>query len=362
LKASSALPLKLITRIPLGQPLFKSRTLHTKGAASAAPFWYSEGVKQKPKNKGVFMQFASLTNEDNTMVLVGLYDVVWDFHQALLRQLPPSLPRPDQSHPPTKTTKLSLVMLVSLILFKFFTGHQSWKDYYRYLKSHHHGVNVGQLPTYKNFLRSVHQLVGYALVFLEALRKYCKKGVELQFADSSKLAVCHIKREFTHKVAKGVASKSKSTMGWYYGFKLHLVVDREGLIVGWRITTATVDDRKGLALIWKELTGMVVADAGYLGSNWQEAAADLHLQLLTGVKKIMKKLMTRWQYFLLKARSIVETTFSVLKSRLGMETSLPRSVMGFFAHYVWCLLGYQLRRMGQIEARAKAAAVREGLA
>jgi transposase len=255
-----------------------------------------------------------------------------------------------------------MVMLISLILFKFFTGHRSWKDYYRYLKSHHHGVNIGFLPNYKNFMASVHNLCGYALVFLEALRKHCKQGVKLQFVDSTKLAVCNIKREFSHKVAKGLASKSKSTMGWYYGFKLHLVCDLKGNILAWRITTSTVDDRKGLALVWNELTGMIVADAGYLGSNWQEVAADLGIILMTGVKKIMKKLMSRWEYFLLKARQRIETVFSVLKSRLGLETSLPRSVMGYFAHYVWCLLAYQLRRMGQIELQAIQAGLTEGVA
>jgi len=308
------------------------------------------------------MQFASLTNEDSTTILLGLYDVTYDFHQALLRKLPPSLPTPDQTHPPTKKTKLPLVMLVTLILFKFFVGHKSWKDYYRYLKSHHHGVTIGLLPTYKNFMACVHKLVGYALVFLEAVRKYCKQGVKLQFADASALPVCKIKREFTHKVARGLAHKSKGTMGWYYGFKLHLVVDKDGLVLAWRITTATVDDRKGLALIWDELTGMVVADAGYLGSNWQEAAADLGLRLMTGVKKIMRKLMTKWQHALLKARQIVETVFSVMKFRLGMDTSLPRSVMGYFAHYVWCLLAYQLRRLGQLEQRAKQVLLTERVA
>lgn len=298
------------------------------------------------------MQFASLTNEDSTTILLGLYDVVWDFHHALLRKLPPSLPVPDQTHPPTKKTRLSLVMLVSLILFKFFVGHRSWKDYYRYLHSHHHGVTVGSLPTYRNFMVSMHKLAGYALVFLEVVRKYAKQGVTLQFADSTKLEVCKIKREFTHKVAKGLATKSKGTMGWYYGFKLHLVCDRHGQVLAWRITTATVDDRKGLALVWNELTGMIVADAGYLGSNWQEAAADLGLRLMTGAKKVMKKLMSRWQHTLMKARQRVESVFSVLKLRLGIETSLPRSVMGFFAHYVWCLLAYQLRRLGQLEQQA----------
>ncbi len=303
------------------------------------------------------MQFASLTHEDSTIILAGLYDVVYDFHGQLLRQLPPSLPRPNQSHPPTKKTKLPLVMLVCLILFKFFVGHRSWKEYYRYLMSHHHGVTVGFLPSYRNFMVSMHKLCGYALVFLEAVRKYCKQGVKLQFADATALPVCRIKREFSHRVARGLATKSKGTMGWYYGFKLHLVCDKDGTILAWRITTATVDDRKGLALVWHELTGMIVADAGYLGSNWQEAAAELHLVLLTGVKKIMKKLMTRWEYFLLKARQRVETTLSVVKFRLGMDSTLPRSAMGYFAHYVWCLLAYQLRRIGQLEVRAQQAAL-----
>lgn len=83
-----------------------------------------------------------------------------------------------------------------------------------------------------------------------------------------------------------MATKSKSTMGWYYGFKGEdLIVDKEGQILAWRITTATVDDQ-GLSLVWSELTGMIVADAGYLGSNWQEAAKDLGLRLLTGVRRL----------------------------------------------------------------------------
>ena len=58
------------------------------------------------------MQFASLTSEDSTMILVGLYDIVYDFHQQLTRRLPASLPKPAYGHPPTKKTKLPLGMLV----------------------------------------------------------------------------------------------------------------------------------------------------------------------------------------------------------------------------------------------------------
>ena len=335
-----------------------------------ALFWYSEFVKKTIQtikrrvypSKELFMQFTSLTNEDSTIILIGLYDIISDFQDQLDKKIPKSLPTPDRNNPPTKRGKLPLRMMVTVILFKFFVGHRSWKEYYRYLKSHHDGVNIGELPSYKNFMNSMHQLAAYGLIFLEAVRKYCKQGVSLQFADSSCLPVCKIKREFNHKVQLGIAAKSKGTMGWYYGFKLHLVCDRNGLILAWRITTATVDDRKGLALVWEELTGIIVADAGYLGNAWQEAAANLHITLLTGVKKIMKKLMTRWQYFLLKARQCVETVFSVVKFRMGMDTTLARSVNGLFCHYTWCLLAYQLKRMGQIELKAQNSVLTEVVA
>lgn len=97
---------------------------------------------------------------------------------------------------------------------------------------------------------------------------------------------------------------------------------------------------------------MIVADAGYVGTNWQQAAADLGLRLMAAARKIMKKIMTKAQHQLLIVRQRVETTYSVLKLRLGLETTLPRSVMGYLVHYIWCLLAYQLRRLGQIENQA----------
>lgn len=58
----------------------------------------------------------------------------------------------------------------------------------------------------------------------------------------------------------------------------------------------------------------------------------------------MKKLMTKLQHQILRCRQIVETVFSVLKLRFGLETTLPRSELGYFAHYMWCLAAYQLTR------------------
>jgi hypothetical protein len=103
-------------------------------------------------------------------------------------------------------------------------------------------------------------------------------------------------------------------------------------------------DREGLEMMWNHIFGLIVADAGYLGKEFSGRAAKLGKRLLTGVRKNMKKLMTAAQHELLKMRQIEETVWSVLKHRLGMENTLPRSGLGHFAHYIWCLTAYQLKR------------------
>jgi transposase len=109
-------------------------------------------------------------------------------------------------------------------------------------------------------------------------------------------------------------------MGWFYGFNL-------------RITPGNTDDRKGLEMIWNKILGTIIADAGYVGKNWQKKAQDLG-----------KILITKAQHNLLKLRQLVETVFSVLKHRINLETTLPRSELGYFAHYIWCISSYQFKK------------------
>ena len=77
------------------------------------------------------------------------------------------------------------------------------------------------------------------------------KCTGISFMDSTPIRVCHIKREKSHmviersrnKVFKGLAAKGKSAIGWFFGFKLHLVVNDKGEIIKFLITPANVDDR-----------------------------------------------------------------------------------------------------------------------
>lgn len=182
-------------------------------------------------------------------------------------------------------------------------------------------------------------LHGFMTFFKSITRKEDPK-----FADSSKLQACNIKREFSNKVAQHIAKKSKSSMGWFYGFKLHIVCNELMQILNFRITPGNVDDRIGLEMIWNNLFGMIIADAGYLGANWQKKAWDIGKQLLTGVRANMKKIMTGMQHHLLNLRQRVESVFSILKLRFGIESTLARSELGFFAHYLWSITAYQFKK------------------
>ena len=298
-----------------------------------------------------------LQHSNLNFILTAIYCFVDDFVKGILRNVMYALKRPDHDNPPTPKHNLSLAELASLAIFRFFTGHRNWKDFYHHLKTYHR-TDFPRLPAYQNFVNAMNMLSTLALLLLYGFMTFFKSITRIEdpkLTDSTKLEVCKIKREFSHKVATYIAQKSKSSMGWFYGFKLHIIVNELMQILNFRITPGNVDDRKGLEMIWNDIFGMIVADAGYLGGNWQQKAQRLGKQLLTGVRANMRKIMTETQHQLLKLRQRVETVFSVLKLRFGIENTLPRSPLGLFAHYVWSITAYQFKKFVEFLNRPRVA-------
>lgn len=288
--------------------------------------------------------------QDLNIILIMLYCFVDDFLKGTLVSIKYAIERPGKNHPPLKKHNLSLAELASLAIFRFFTGHKNWKDFYQHLKTYHQ-QDFPKLPDYKNFLEAVNMLSGLAAIMLQGFMNIFNKinGENgLKFTDSTKLKVCEIKREFSHKVCLGLASKSKSTMGWFYGFKLHIICNELMQILKLKITTATSDEREVLEKMWSNIFGMIIADAGYVSRKLEKKALSLGKFLLTGARANMRKIMTEVEHQLLKMRQLVETVFSVLKLRMGLETSLPRSPLGLFAHYIWCITAYQLKKFFEL--------------
>jgi len=106
--------------------------------------------------------------------------------------------------------------------------------------------------------------------------------------DSTRLKVCHNLRIPRHKVFEGVASRGKGTMGWFYGFKLHLIVNHKGDILAAKLTPANIDDRKQVPEMAENLFGKLYGDKGYISKALAGTLFDKNVELITNIRKNMK--------------------------------------------------------------------------
>ena len=286
-------------------------------------------------------------NTDLHTTLITIYVFVDDMQDAILESIRPLLTRPTKGTPPIKKHKLSVSEIATLAIFRFYTGHRNWKDFYNHIKTYHQ-KDFPNLPTYQNFIAAIDKLACFSAILLQGFMHFFRThthGEATKFVDGSKLKVCEITRSLSHKVAKDYATKSKTHTGWFYGFRLHIIVNEWMEILGCKIASGSKDERKVLASMWDNIIGMIVADAGYIGKQWAEKAKEGGKVLFAAVRANMKKLMTKAQHALLKERQKVEIVFSVLKLRFGIENTLPRSIQGYLAHYLWALTAYQLKKL-----------------
>ena len=236
---------------------------------------------------------------------------------------------------------LSLAAILSFGIFRFFIGIKDIKHYHHYLLSYF-SKELGRIPNYPNFNRLMNQSLPWAIFLIQWLMQCQRKHSpgDLHFIDSTSLKVCSNKRIFDHQVCDGFARRGKTSMGYFFGFKLHLVCDALGNLVSLMITPGNTDDRKFVLQLLKGLKGLVVADAGYLSKELMIQLFEQGILFLTGVRKNMKRLMTQTQHQFFKLRQRAEGVFSVLKHRLNMEASIARSVAGYISRCIFPCLAY----------------------
>lgn len=164
------------------------------------------------------------------------------------------------------------------------------------------------------------------------------------YIDATKLAVCHNKRIFQHRVFKDIAQRGKTSMGWFYGFKLHIVINHKGEIVNLSITKGNIDDRTEMEKLFKGLTGISAGDKGYISHKKAETLKQRGLRFITTVKKNMKKrMMTAFEKFFLSKRGIVETVIEQLKYICQVEHTRHRNPDNFIINLLSGLVAYCLK-------------------
>ena len=202
--------------------------------------------------------------------------------------------------------------------------------------------------SYKVFVDSLNRNSKVILALLLCILKVNRSQQHyIKHMDSTCVPVCKVKNAKYHKTMKGIAGWGHSGDGFYFGVKLHLIADFMDKMQSVVFTSGNVSDKDvdTVLKLAKEITGLTIADSGYVSEKLRLTFNKLNRMLLVKPYKNMKKIATPLQNLLYGTRMMIEKHFRCLKLFFGLVTSMPRSITGYFANYFYALTAYQLSAM-----------------
>lgn len=231
---------------------------------------------------------------------------------------------------------------IMTILIHFHQSHyRNFKAYYlEYVLPHLHGEFPG-LVSYTRFVDFIPSVLIPLCVYFKTTCLGSCTGIS--FIDATSLDVCLNQRIASHKVFTGIAARGKTSTGWFFGFKLHLVINDRGELLNVTVTPGNVDDRKPVPALVSQLFGKIFGDKGYISHSLVELLRQtLGVQLITKMKSNSKnRLPMAWiDRVMLRKRAIVESVIDQLKNISQIEHSRHRSVSNFMVNLMCGLIAY----------------------
>jgi hypothetical protein len=272
--------------------------------------------------------------------IVALFCDLDDFYQAFVpiwqRHL---LPAPGRHR--RRACRLSASEIMTLVIFFQDSDYRTFKHFYRKEVYRHWRAEFPNLVSYQRFIECLPSVLVPLAAYLET-RLGTTHGIA--FIDSLPLPVCHNRRIYNHQVFAGMAQRGKSSVDWFYGFKLHFVINDEGALLAVRFTPGNVDDRTPVPDLAEGLWGKLFGDRGYLSQDLFERLQQTGVQLITKLKRNMKnKLMPLWDKLLLQKRALIESVGEQMKHVCQIAHTRHRSVYNAFVHTSAALVAYTWR-------------------
>jgi len=270
------------------------------------------------------------------MSLLELLCHVDDFCQAWSAGQPKKLGA--KSGQRVRQPELSESEIMTIVIHFHQSDYRHFKDYYLEHVQKHLQPEFPHLVSYSRFVTLMQRV---ALLLWAYAQTCCAACSGISFVDSTALRVCTNRRINRHKVFAGLAARGQCSLGWFYGFKLHLVVNERGAVLAFTLTPGNVDDRKPLPKLVKALFGKLLGDKGYLSQPLFESLLEQGIQLITNVRANMKnRLLLLSDKLLLRKRYIIETINDQLKNQSQIEHSRHRSPVNFVINVVAGLIAY----------------------
>jgi len=237
--------------------------------------------------------------------------------------------------------RLCLSEVMTIIVLFHASAYRNFKAYYTEQVMKHYAGAFPRLLSYQRFV----ELMPSALVplcgYLQTRKGRCSG---ISFIDSTSLKVCHNRRIHSHKVFAGCARRGKTSVDWFFGFKLHLVINDRGELLNVRLTPGNTDDRRPVPELVKQLFGKLFGDKGYISQPLFETLYEDGLQLVTKLKTNMKnRLASMFDKIMLRKRAVIESVVDQLKNISQIEHSRHRSVANCFVNLLAGLIAYTWR-------------------
>jgi hypothetical protein len=214
-------------------------------------------------------------------ILLNIFTIVDDFCLQFLPALGGRLLNSANAKNRGRHSSMSMSEIMTILLAFQLSNFRHFKGFFFDLKNHY----TSEFPNLVSYSRFV-SLIKSSLIPLVEFFEFVK-GIETDsyFIDSTTIAVCKNKRIFSHRVFKDRAARGKSTMGWFFGFKLHLICNQKGDPIDFRITPGNQDDRVAGEKLMKGLRRIIVGDKGYISKELFNRLFAKGLRMVTSLRK-----------------------------------------------------------------------------
>ena len=231
--------------------------------------------------------------------------------------------------------------IITILVLFHLSHYRDLKNFYLADVMRSHRSEFPNLLSYHRFVEVEGRVLVALCVFLKQ-----KTGDQtgFYFIDSTPLAVCHNKRIHKHKTFADIAKRGHTSMGWFYGFKLHVVINDKGQIMAFCLTPGNVHDLTPAPDLLAGLHGMAAGDKGYLSKKLAAEMKDNGLKMLTKVRKNMKQpVLEPIEKLWLTKRGLVETVIEQFKQVCQIQHTRHRSVVNFMINALAALAAYTLK-------------------
>ena len=255
-----------------------------------------------------------------------------------------------------RETGASLSEIMTLVVLFHQGRYRHFKSFYLNVVRIFLRKEFPKLPSYNRFIELMPRCCVALVAFFQSIKGKC---TGISFADATSIKVCHNLRISRHRVFKGMAERGKTSTGWFYGFKLHLIINQKGEILAALLTPGHIDDRKALYSLKKDIFGSIYADRGYVSKPLKISLLKYGIRLVTRVRSNMKPVkFSAFDSVMLKCRSLIETVNDQLKNLSQIEHTRHRSVFNFTVNLMAGIIAYCLQpkkpsiKIDRLEAKA----------